>query len=74
MNATNRTALFATSNGFIAINGAVKLHIMDLLDKRPCSFDEIVQNTGKAKSTVSVHLNDLKKANLLRESVDAVDR
>ncbi|APH39399.1 V4R domain-containing protein [Methanohalophilus halophilus] len=74
MNATNRTALFATNNGFIAINGAVKLQIMDLLDKRPCTFDEIVQTTGKAKSTVSVHLNDLKKANLLRESVDTLDR
>ncbi|MBP2029677.1 putative hydrocarbon binding protein [Methanohalophilus levihalophilus] len=74
MESKDHTALFATANGFIAINGEVKLQILEFLQADPKSFDEIVRSTGKAKSTVSVHLNDLQKANLVREQVDPSDR
>jgi len=74
MTSKDHTVLFATNGGFIAINGEVKLQILEFLQAKPRSFDEIVRSTGKAKSTVSVHLNDLQKSNLLEEQVDPSDR
>lgn len=74
MESGDHTALFATDGGLIAINGEVKLQILEFLQTEPRSFDEIVRSTKKAKSTVSVHLNDLQKSNLVEEQVDPSDR
>ncbi len=38
------------------------------------SFDEIVKHTGKAKSTISVHLKDLRECELLEEMTDPCDK
>ncbi|ABE51627.1 V4R domain-containing protein [Methanococcoides burtonii] len=74
MEPDGQTALFSTQNGIIAIEGPVKLQIMELLYETAQSFDDIVKHTGKAKSTISVHLKDLKASNLLEEHVDPDDR
>ncbi len=74
MNNGDNTAIFSTDIGVIALNGSVKIKILNFLKTGCRSFDEIVQHTGKAKSTISVHLNDLKGQNLLEESMDPNDR
>ena len=70
----NHTALFSTDHGFIALDGPVKLKILDFLKIGSRSFDEIVKHTGKAKSTISVHINDLKLCDLIKEHIDANDK
>ena len=70
----DHTALFSTDHGFIALNGPVKLKILDFLKIGSRSFDEIVKHTGKAKSTISVHITDLKSCDLLEEHIDANDK
>ena len=70
----NHTALFSTDHGFIALDGPVKLKILDFLKIGSRSFDEIVKHTGKAKSTISVHINDLKLCDLLEEHIDINDK
>ncbi|WP_440952330.1 V4R domain-containing protein [Methanococcoides sp. FTZ1] len=74
MKGEGHTALFSNREGIIAIEGPVKLQIMELLKESSRSFDEIVKYTGKAKSTISVHLSDLKQQNLLEERIDPNDR
>ncbi len=51
--------LFATSDGIRAVDSPVRMKIVSMLLKREMSFDEIVASSGKAKSTVSVHLKSL---------------
>ncbi|WP_094229166.1 ArsR family transcriptional regulator [Methanolobus psychrotolerans] len=74
MNNGDNTAIFSTDIGFIALNGSVKIMILDYLKSGCKSFDEIVQHTGKAKSTISVHLNDLRSQSLLEEVTDTNDK
>ncbi len=74
MNNGDNTAIFSTDIGLIALNGSVKIKILELLKDGFKSFDEIVQYTGKAKSTISVHLNDLKSQNLIEEETDPTDK
>ncbi|MGP8321416.1 MAG: V4R domain-containing protein [Methanosarcinaceae archaeon] len=70
----DHTALFSTDHGFIALNGPVKLKILDFLRIGSKSFDDIVKHTGKAKSTTSVHIADLKSCDLLKEYIDPNDK
>jgi len=70
----NKTEFFYTEKGLIAVNSPVKLQILDLLREEPKSFDEIVKYTSKAKSTISVHLNDLGSCRLVEENTDPEDR
>jgi len=48
--------LFSTTEGIYAINSPVRVKILSMLRKGELSFDELVSLSGKAKSTVSVHL------------------
>jgi predicted hydrocarbon binding protein len=74
MNDSDRTALFSNGNGFVALNSPVKIEILDFLKVSTRSFDEIVKHTGKAKSTISVHLNDLRSFGLVEEECDQNDK
>lgn len=74
MNNCDRTALFSNGHGFVALNSPVKIQILDFLKGSSRSFDEIVKHTGKAKSTVSVHLNDLRSSGLVEEEADQDDK
>ena len=69
-----KTEFFYTERGFIAVDSPVKLQILNLLREEPKSFDEIVKYTAKAKSTISVHLNNLRSCELVEENSDPVDR
>ncbi len=59
--------IFSTETGIVALDSPVKLKILELLRKRTCSFDDLVEQSGKAKSTISVHLDDLEKLSLIQE-------
>lgn len=48
--------LFSTSEGIYAINSPVRVKILSMLRNGELNFDQLVELSGKAKSTVSVHL------------------
>lgn len=65
--------LFSTNTDVMAVDGPVKSQILDLLAIHDLYFDEIVTRTGKAKSTVSVHIQDLEQAGLVSSVPDPND-
>ena len=70
----NKTEFFYTESGLVAVDSPVKLQILNLLREDSRSFDEIVKYTAKAKSTISVHLNNLRTTELVDEMADPADR
>ncbi len=70
----NKTEFFYTESGLVAVDSPVKLQILNLLREDSRSFDEIVKYTAKAKSTISVHLNNLRTTELVEEMADPADR
>lgn len=68
------TMIFSTDKGIVALNSPVKLKILELLRKGMKSFDELVEESGKAKSTISVHLDDLQELNLIIEKTYQGDK
>lgn len=64
----SKTESFYTEKGLIAVGSPVKLQILNVLREKPKSFDEIVKYTTKAKSTISVHLNNLRSCELSENS------
>jgi len=61
------TAILSTHSGMIALDSPVKLKILEILENGTTSFDELVEKSRKAKSTISVHLHDLEELNLIQE-------
>ena len=59
--------------GVNVIKSPVKLTILEMLRDRDMEFDEIVSNTGKSKSTVSVHLKSLRESGIISYKVHPVD-
>ena len=55
--------IFAKSGelGVNVVKSPVKLTILSMLKDTDMEFDEIVKNTGKSKSTISVHLKSLRE-------------
>jgi uncharacterized protein len=70
----SKTEFFYTEKGLITVGSPVKIQILNLLREEPKSFDEIVKFTAKAKSTISVHLNNLRACELVDENYDPEDR
>lgn len=70
----SKTEFFYSEAGLVAIGSPVKLQILNLLREEPRSFDEIVKFTSKAKSTISVHLTNLRSCELVEENFDPKDR
>lgn len=66
--------IFATNEGIHAIDSPVRVKILSMLKQSELPFDEIVARSGKAKSTISVHLNDLINAGVISSRVDSADR
>jgi uncharacterized protein len=58
--------LFASPEEIHAIGSPMRKRILSLLAHREMSFEEIVAHTGKAKSTISVHLKGLIEDGLIR--------
>ncbi len=67
MNNARTTAILSTDSGMIALDSPVKLKILEILENGTASFDELVERSNKAKSTISVHLHDLEELNLIQE-------
>jgi hypothetical protein len=65
--------IMSTSKGIVALDSPAKIKILELLRDETKSFEEIVNSTGKAKSTISVHLDDLEKQGLIIEHRDDKD-
>jgi predicted hydrocarbon binding protein len=66
--------IYSTENGIVALDSPVKLKILDMLRKGVVSFDDLVEQSGKAKSTISVHLDDLEKLDLIQEKLFPEDK
>lgn len=64
---------FASGRGVHSIDSPVKMRILSMLKEREMSFDELVLNLGKAKSTVSVHLKWLTSEGVVRSRSDPSD-
>jgi predicted hydrocarbon binding protein len=68
--------IFSNMNENIGVNvvkSPVKLTILEMLRDRDMEFDEIVSNTGKSKSTVSVHLKSLRENGIISYRLHPVD-
>jgi Predicted hydrocarbon binding protein (contains V4R domain) len=65
--------LFSSEKGIHAIDSPVKMKILSMLNKHELSFEEIVSSSGKAKSTVSVHLRGLSDAGIIGAKSDPDD-
>lgn len=70
----NQTIIFSTEDGMVALDSPVKLKILGFIGSQYRSFDEIVSDCLKAKSTISVHLKDLIEQNLIQEHKDSNDK
>jgi predicted hydrocarbon binding protein len=73
-NTSEPIELFATADGIRAVDSPVRVKILAMLKGKEMPFDEIVSNAGKAKSTVSVHLNDMIHEGIIGSRLDAHDR
>ncbi len=68
------TTILATKKGIVALNSPIKLKLLEIIRKGIASFEELVEQSGRAKSTVSVHLHDLERLNLIEERTFPNDR
>ena len=65
--------LFSTSEGIYAINSPVRVKILSMLRQGELSFDQLVEYSGKAKSTVSVHLKRMTNEGIIGSKTDPQD-
>jgi hypothetical protein len=65
--------LFSTSEGIYAINSPVRVKILSMLRNGELNFDQLVERSGKAKSTVSVHLKRMANEGIIGSKVDPLD-
>lgn len=68
--------IFSNKNESIGVNvvkSPVKLTILEMLRDSEMEFDEIVTNTGKSKSTISVHLKSLRETGIISYKIDQKD-
>lgn len=65
--------LFSTSDGLYVIDSPMRIKILTLLRLKERKFDEIVELSGKAKSTVSEHLKKLKEEGIIDSRLDPED-
>ncbi|WP_405293512.1 V4R domain-containing protein [Methanobrevibacter sp.] len=76
MNEQKPIQIFSNINENIGVNvvkSPVKLTILEMLRDSEMEFDEIVSNTGKSKSTVSVHLKSLRENGIISYRVHPKD-
>jgi len=55
----------SSGTGLSVVKSHSKLNILSILDERELEFDKIVNKLGKSKSTISTHLNDLRKEGII---------
>jgi uncharacterized protein len=69
-----KVEIYSTKKGMIAIESPIKNEILKMLRERELTFEELTGLCKKAKSTMSVHLNDLMDMGLVYRRVDDNDR
>jgi len=69
-----KVEIYSTKKGMIAIESPIKNRILQKLGERELTFEELIEVCGKARSTMSVHLNDLLAMGLVYRRIDARDR
>jgi hypothetical protein len=69
-----KVEIYSTKKGMIAIESPIKNKILQKLQEKELSFEELIHVCGKAKSTMSVHLNDLLQMGLIYKRIDPKDR
>lgn len=74
MSAKNSAEIFSTDRGILVIESPVKKKILHLLSEGGKTGSEIRKELDKAKSTISVHLNDLEKLGLIEEKTYSKDK
>lgn len=65
--------LYSTQHNVVAVDSPIKTQILEIVSRGPASFDQLVGMTGKAKSTISVHIRDLEQAGLIISRPDTSD-
>lgn len=65
--------LYPSPGGIQAIDGQVKVRILEMLERQEMAFEDLVSLSGRAKSTVSVHLRDLTDTGIVGVRVDPDD-
>ncbi len=65
--------LYSTDQTVVAVDSPVKIRILELVAGGPVPFDTLVRQTGKVKSTVSVHVHDLERSGLVAVRPDLED-
>lgn len=65
--------LYASTQGIRAIDSPVKVKILEMLARQEMAFDELVESSERAKSTVSVHLKDLTDTGIIGAKSDPED-
>ena len=65
--------LFSTPKGIYAINSPVRIKILSMLRKGELNFDQLVEMSGKVKSTVSVHLKRMANEGIIGSKIDPLD-
>ena len=69
-----KVEIYSTKKGMIAIESPIKNKILKQLHDRELTFEELIEVCGKAKSTMSVHLNDLLDMGMIYKRIDPNDR
>jgi len=65
--------LFSTPKGLYVIDSPIRIKILSLLREKERKFDEIVELSGKAKSTISEHLKKLYDEGIIDSRPDPED-
>lgn len=65
--------LLASRGRVHAVKSPVRVAVLKMLSEGEMPFDAIVEQTGRAKSTVSVHLRDMVEEGILGERTDTTD-
>ncbi|MGI6472059.1 MAG: winged helix-turn-helix domain-containing protein [Candidatus Methanomethylophilaceae archaeon] len=72
-NNTNDFVLYYTEKGLIHVSNEVRIQILDELTERSLSLTDLVKITGKAQSTLSVHLDKMMKDGIIDVKEDPED-
>lgn len=72
-NNENHFELYYTDKGLIHVSNDVRIDILDELSEKELSLTDLVKITGKAQSTLSVHLDKMMKDGIIKVAEDPND-
>ena len=64
---------FSTENNKVAISSPIKVLILNLVKNGPTPLEIIVERSGRAKSTITKHIQDLEEVGLITSHHDSSD-